>query len=85
MGGAGGNSALTLHTTGEVGEGRDTQEHTQERTRKCCTYPLAAQRTNSTRFFRLESKKLLEAWGGQRKAKNSAKNAAKSRVPQKRV
>ena len=45
--GVGGDSAVQPHSMGEVmgGETRDTHTgthtHTQERTRKCRTYPLA--------------------------------------------
>ena len=48
----GGDSAVWLHSTGVVrgqGAGTHKEKHTQERTRKCCTYPLATYPLKSAR------------------------------------
>ena len=53
MWGCGGDSAVQPHSMGGVrgGEEGHTQEHThtEERTRECCTYPLATYPLKSAR------------------------------------
>ena len=50
MWGCGGNSAVQSHRMGGVmGESGGTHRNTQERTRECCTYPLATYPLKSTR------------------------------------
>ena len=63
MWGVGGDSAVQPHSMGGVGGGEEghTQEHAQERTRECCTYPLA---TYPLKSARLEDNSILELLSG---------------------
>ena len=66
--GVGGDSAVQSHSMGGVRgmsmEGH-TQEHTQERTRECCTYPLATYPLKRARIL------LNEFWTPEFRTRNS--------------